>query len=127
MAAIVSDPAEFRAEFPVLRRTAYLNAGTEGPLPQAAADAVGQRIELEVTGGRCGKAYMTSVQELAAELRAGYARVLRCEPEQVALTGSTTDGVNTVLAGLDLRPGDQIVTSDEEHPGLLAPLGRARR
>jgi L-cysteine/cystine lyase len=43
------------------------------------------------------------------------------------LTGSTTDGVNTVLAGLDLRPGDEILTSDEEHPGLLAPLGRARR
>jgi L-cysteine/cystine lyase len=41
------------------------------------------------------------------------------------LTGSTTDGVNTVIAGLDLRPGDEILTTDEEHPGLLAPLGRA--
>jgi L-cysteine/cystine lyase len=45
----------------------------------------------------------------------------------VALTGSTTDGVNTVLSGLDLRPGDEILTSDEEHPGVLAPLGRAIR
>jgi L-cysteine/cystine lyase len=31
-----------------------------------------------------------------------------------------------VLSGLDLRPGDEILTSDEEHPGVLAPLGRAR-
>ncbi len=45
----------------------------------------------------------------------------------MALTGSTTDGVNTILSGLDLRPGDEILTSDEEHPGVLAPLGRARR
>jgi L-cysteine/cystine lyase len=127
MAAILSDPAAFRDQFPVLRRTAYLNAGTEGPLPNAAAEAVRERIEFELIGGRCGKSYMTSVQELARDLRAGYAGVLGCEPDQVALTGSTTDGVNTVLAGLDLRPGDQIVTSDEEHPGLLAPLGRARR
>ncbi len=52
--------------------------------------------------------------------------VLGCAPDDVALTGSTTDGVNTVLSGLDLRQGDEIVTSDEEHPGLLAPLGRAR-
>jgi L-cysteine/cystine lyase len=53
--------------------------------------------------------------------------VLGCNDADVALTGSTTDGVNTVLAGLDLHPGDEIVTTDEEHPGLLAPLGRARR
>ena len=53
--------------------------------------------------------------------------VLGCDPSDVALTGSTTDGVNTVIGGLDLRPGDEILTSDEEHPGLLAPLGRARR
>jgi L-cysteine/cystine lyase len=70
---------------------------------------------------------MTTVRELAAQLRSGYARVLAADPDDVAITGSTTDGVNTVLAGLDLRQGDEIVTSDEEHPGLLAPLGRAQR
>ncbi len=122
-----SDPAQFRAQFPVLERTAYLNAGTEGPLPGQAGEAVRDRIDLELTGGRCGKPYLTSLQELAAELRAGYARVLGCDPADLALTGSTTDGINTVLAGLDLRPGDEIVTTDEEHPGLLAPLGRAQR
>ena len=53
--------------------------------------------------------------------------MLGCAASLVALTGSTTDGVNTVLSGLDLRAGDEILTSDEEHPGLLAPLGRARR
>jgi L-cysteine/cystine lyase len=50
-----------------------------------------------------------------------------CDRDEVALTGSTTDGVNTVLAGLDLHPGAEILTSDEEHPGLLAPLARVRR
>lgn len=123
----MTDPAEFRAQFPVLQRVAYLNAGTTGPLPGNVADAVNERIRLEVDGGRCGKSYMTSVQELAAQLRAAYARILGCDPNTVALTGSTTDGVNTVIGGLDLRPGDQIVTSDEEHPGLLGPLGRAAR
>jgi L-cysteine/cystine lyase len=123
----VTDADSFRAQFPVLEHKAYLNAGTEGPLPQAAADAVRERIELEVERGRCGKDYMTSLQELAGELRTGYAGVLGCDPEDVALTGSTTDGVNTILSGIDFRAGDQIVTSDEEHPGLLAPLARLRR
>ena len=123
----MTDPAQFRAQFPVLARKAYLNAGTEGPLPRKAAEAVRERIELELNEGRCGADYTTSVRELAAQLRAGYARVLGADEEDVAITGSTTDGVNTVLAGLDFRPGDEIVTSDEEHPGLLAPLGVAQR
>lgn len=121
------DPALFRAQFPVLERISYLNAGTEGPVPQAAADAVHERMQLECTGGRSGQRYMERVKELAAALRMGYAQVLGCRPEELALTGSTTDGVNTVLAALDLRPGDEVLTSDEEHPGLLAPLARARR
>jgi selenocysteine lyase/cysteine desulfurase len=122
----VTDPQAFRAEYPVLERLSYLNAGTEGPVPRRAADAARARIELESSGGRCGRPYFEALMELAVQLRAGYAGVLGCPAAEVALTGSTTDGVNTILSGLDLRTGDEILTSDEEHPGLLAPLGRAR-
>ena len=122
-----TDPTTFRAQFPVLDRLSYLNAGTEGPIPRAAADAVRRRIDSEAEDGRCGRPYFEALMEVAGQARAGYATALGCEPTDVALTGSTTDGVNTVIGGLDLRAGDEIVTSDQEHPGLLAPLGRARR
>jgi selenocysteine lyase/cysteine desulfurase len=122
-----TDAATFRAQFPVFERLSYLNSGTEGPLPRAAADVVHQRIDVEVDAGRCGRRYFEELIDLAGRARAGYAQVLGCEAADVALTGSTTDGVNTVVAGLDLRPGDEVLTSDQEHPGLLAPLGRARR
>ena len=121
------DAVSFRAQFPVLDRLSYLNAGTEGPLPRAAAEAVHQRIDLEVDGGRCGRPYFEATMSLRDRVRAAYAGVLGADTSEVALTGSTTDGVNTVIGGLDLRPGDEILTSDQEHPGLLAPLARARR
>jgi L-cysteine/cystine lyase len=121
------DPQAFRAQFPVLERVAYLNAGTEGPLPAAAADAVRERITFETEQGRSGQPFFERTMELATDLRDGYARALGTDPANVALTGSTTDGVNTVLGGLELGPGDEIITSDEEHPGLLAPLGLARQ
>ena len=121
------DAPTFRAQFPVLERCAYLNAGTEGPVPSRAIDAARERIELEGRLGRTGRSFFMELIELASAARAGYAEVLGCAGEQVALTGSTTDGVNTVLSGLDLRSGDEILTTDEEHPGLLAPLGLARR
>jgi selenocysteine lyase/cysteine desulfurase len=45
----------------------------------------------------------------------------------VALTRSTNDGINSVTSGLHLRRRDEVLTSDEEHPSLLAPLARLRR
>jgi L-cysteine/cystine lyase len=121
------DPVAFRSQFPVLERIAYLNAGTEGPVPRRAAEAARRRVDLETDQGRCGRPYFDELIGLATGLRARYADLLGCADTEVALTGSTTDGVNTVLGGLPLRPGDEILTSDEEHPGLLAPLGLARR
>ena len=123
----MTDPAEFRAQFPVLERVSYLNAGTEGPLPRAPPTRCVSGSRPRSPAAVPARRTSTSVRGLAGELRAGYARVLGADPADVALTGSTTDGVNTILAGLDLRPGDEIVTSDEEHPGLLAPLGRLKR
>ncbi|MBV9005115.1 MAG: aminotransferase class V-fold PLP-dependent enzyme [Solirubrobacterales bacterium] len=122
-----SEPAAFRAEFPVFERLSYLNAGTEGPVPRRASDAAHRRLDLETARGRCGQEYFAELMALRDRLRDAYAGLLGCAPSELALTGSTTDGVNTVIAGLDLRPGDEILTTDEEHPGLLAPLGRARR
>jgi L-cysteine/cystine lyase len=123
----MTDANAFRAQFPVLERLSFLNSGTEGPVSRRAAEAARERIEVEATAGRCGKTYFESVMDLATRAREAYAGVLGADAADVALTGSTTDGVNTVLSGLDLRAGDEIITSDEEHPGLLAPLGRARR
>jgi selenocysteine lyase/cysteine desulfurase len=122
----VTDPAAFRAQFPVFERLAYLNAGTDGPVPRQAAEAAAAAITAETAGGRgLPAAFERRIAGVAA-LRAGYASLLGCAVDEVTLTGSTTDGINTVLAGLDLAPGDEILTTDEEHPGLLAPLATAR-
>jgi selenocysteine lyase/cysteine desulfurase len=120
------DVAALRAQFPVLERVAYLNTGSVGPLARAAADAASADLRLQAEQGRGGKAHFEHAQALADRLRARVAGLLGCDPWEVALNGATTDGVNTVLSGLDLEPGDEIVTSDEEHPGLLAPLAEVR-
>ncbi len=120
------DLAALRAQFPVLERVAYLNTGSVGPLAEAAADAAAADLRLQLAEGRAGIAHFEHAGALAGRLRSRIAGLFGCDPWEVALTGATTDGVNTVLSGLDLEPGDEIVTSDEEHPGLLAPLASAR-
>jgi L-cysteine/cystine lyase len=113
---------EGRAQFPVLERVAYLNAGSMGPLSRASGVAMEAASRRDLEDGRSGKAYHEEITSLRDGVRARIAGLLGVEPACVALTSSTTDGCNIVLAGLDLGPGDEVVTTDSEHPGLLAPL-----
>jgi len=114
-----------RAEFPVLQNSAYLNAGTDGPLPRRAVRAVADELEREARDGRV-MAHFERRTELNGQLREAYARALGADPADVALTTCTSDGMAQVIGGLSLRPGDEILTSDEEHPGLLGALAAAR-
>jgi L-cysteine/cystine lyase len=113
-----------RAQFPVLDRVAYLNAGSDGPVPAAAVAAAREELASELNDGRWTP-HFERRRVLETGLREGYAEVLGCAVEDVAMTTSTSEGLGTVLAGLDLGPGDEIVTSDNEHPGLLGPLKAA--
>jgi selenocysteine lyase/cysteine desulfurase len=119
------DPAAFRAQFPVLERTAYLNAGSDGPLPKAAVDAARAALDAQESDGRTF-AHFEARQEAGARLREIYAARLGCDTADVALTTSTSEGVGKVLIGFGLEPGDEILTSDQEHPGLIGPLLAAR-
>ncbi|HEX3432746.1 MAG TPA: aminotransferase class V-fold PLP-dependent enzyme [Solirubrobacteraceae bacterium] len=119
------DVRGLRAEFPVLQARAYLNAGTDGPLPAVAVQASANELQREAADGRAF-AHFERRRELNDALRGAYARVLGADSGDVALTTCTSDGMATIVAGLELGAGDEILTSDEEHPGLLGALGAAR-
>jgi L-cysteine/cystine lyase len=115
-------PAEARAQFPVLERFAYLNAGTLGPLSRGTLDAMAARSRFDQEHGRAGRVWFDDLLALRGRVRAQIADLIGANPDRVALTGSTTDGCNIVLSGFGLEPGDEVVTTDAEHPGLLLPL-----
>jgi L-cysteine/cystine lyase len=116
------DFAQARAQFPVLERFAYLNAGTFGPLSRVTVEAMEERQRRDLELGRSGPDFFGEVIDLRERLRAKIAALVSAEAAQVALTCSTTDGCNIVLAGLDLSPEDEVVTTSDEHFGLLGPL-----
>jgi len=122
----VAELAALRAEYPVLAAKGYLNAGTQGPIPRRSVAAAQDELEAEVRDGRGTRRSFEAIGGLMERVRAAVAPLLGCEGAEVALTRSTTDGINTVLGALDLGPDDEVLTSDEEHPGLLAPLAAAR-
>ena len=115
-----------RAEFPVLSRFAYLNAGTFGPLARSTAEAVAARRREDLEIGRGGPRYFGWMRDARDRVRGMLADVLGVDPANLALTRSTTDGCNIVLAGLELRDTDEVVTTDAEHFGLLGALAASR-
>jgi selenocysteine lyase/cysteine desulfurase len=117
---------ELRAQFPVLERFAYLNAGTNGPVPRRAFEAAEAALREQLEQGRSSKPWFDRQIERIDLLRERVAKRLGATRADIAITGSTTDGINAVLHALDMGRGNEILTSDEEHPGVLGPIATAR-
>jgi L-cysteine/cystine lyase len=113
---------EARAQFPVLERYAYLNAGTFGPMSRAVAGAMAAEQQRALEEGRINRAAFVRYLEDRARVRERFARLLGVPIEHIALTTSTSEGCNVVLNGLGLGADDEIVTTDSEHFGLIGPL-----
>ena len=95
------DASGLRAEFPVLARRAYLNAGTDGPLPAAAGRAAAEELERELQEGRAGSPLRTPRRARESSCAAPTPAALSCEAHDVALTTCTTEGIGQVVAGLE--------------------------
>jgi L-cysteine/cystine lyase len=113
---------EGRALFPVLERLAYLNTGSNGPLATPVVDVMRAEEDVALREGRGDQLTFKRTLAERERLRARVGELVGVEAGHVALTASTTDGCNNVLSGLGLREGDEVVTTDSEHFGLIGPL-----
>jgi L-cysteine/cystine lyase len=111
-----------RRGVPVTERIAFLNAGSHGPLALAAAEAIASVAEGELHDGRLGAFQFQRGSELKRAIRGRLAALLGCEGAEIAVTASTTDGLDIACWGLNWQPGDEIITTDQEHQGGLSPL-----
>jgi L-cysteine/cystine lyase len=121
--AIGSKLAALRAQLPAVQRTVYLNAGTNGPLPVVAHEALVAAARAELERGRIGRGIYEGLIAGWNELRSLIAAIFGADAEEIALTRSTTEGLNIALFGLDWNRGDEVITANLEHGGLFSPLG----
>ncbi len=110
--------AKVRGEFLLDGHIAYLNNGTLGPTPRPVLYTLVeryQRLAME-TGPE-----NTLLSQQAEEVRAKAAAFINANVDEVALTHNTTEGMNFVANGLDLKAGDEILMTFHEHPGGREP------
>ena len=111
-----------REAFPSVLSGGYWNSGTCGPLPRCCVEAMQEAMTLELTQGRAAISGYLAFLEKQRELHAQMARLIGASAGEVIWTQHTTEGMNIALWGFPWQAGDQIITSNQEHMGLLAPL-----
>ncbi len=116
-----------RDQLPALTGVAYLNAGTNGPVPEPAARAMAAELRRQATEPRIGREVFERFWALRDDARSAAAAVVGAPVEQMALTSSTTQGIGLMVAAIDFAAGDRVITTTEEHPGLLGPLDMIER
>jgi L-cysteine/cystine lyase len=105
----------------------YMNIGGAGPMPDAVGDAIERALRRGLRQGRASLAAVMRMEAAAERLRRRASALVGGGAGQTALTGNTTVGINIALWGLDWRPGDEIITTALEHPGVSVPVAVVAR
>lgn len=111
----------FRAQIPVTQRSAYFNSGWSGPLPIPVVDAIERTLHQERDHGPTSRVAYQAHLDQTLRLRHRLAALVGADPEEIALTRNTTEGMNIVLNGLPWQSGDVVVTTSVEHSSGLIP------
>ena len=119
------DVEAIRAQIPATSRYTYLNTGWQGPSPQSVITAVQEAFRVEAEGPTSPDVHehRLAVFRRSRQMLAG---LINAVSDEVAIQHTTTEGINAVLFGMGLKPGDEIITCSGEHSSVIVPAYSAR-
>jgi cysteine desulfurase/selenocysteine lyase len=120
------DPADLRAAIPVCERGVYFNTGASGPAPRNVVEATSDFLEHHEYVAPVAEGAYPAAFDTFDEARARVAGFVGADPDEVALTESTADGIARVAAAIDWSPGDVVVRTDLEHSAGVVPWWNLR-
>jgi selenocysteine lyase/cysteine desulfurase len=109
--------AEIRNAFTIDRNIVNLNNGHVSPAPRVVQEAMRRYLEYSDMGPYHT---MISVLERQAEaVRRRLAQAAGCDPEEMAITRNASESLENVQYGIDLKPGDEVLTTNQDYPRML--------
>ncbi|MCG8594639.1 MAG: aminotransferase class V-fold PLP-dependent enzyme [Kiloniellales bacterium] len=118
----LSDRALFRKvrrAFVLDKNVTYMNVGTTGSMPRHVLRAYRRNNRLIAENPRENLGGTSA-------MRARIAPQFGCNPDELVISGNTTEGMCMSLNGVTLEAGDAIITTNHEHPAGIAPLALLR-
>ncbi len=112
------DWSALREEMPVTRRWAFFDHAAVAPLSARACAAMqAWAADLAEHGVAHDPLWVRRVEEV----RGLFARLLNADPLDLAFIKNTSEGVGIVAEGYPWRPGDNLVTAEDEYPANRYP------
>lgn len=106
-----------REQYTVSPNIINLNNGGVSPQPKPVQDA---HIRFYQYCNEAPSYYMWRILDQGREpLRAKLAEMAGCSPEEIAINRNTTEGLNTIIFGLNLKAGDEVVLSKYDYPNMM--------
>src|SRR4051812_5488685 len=111
--------------FSVTRGIINLNNGGVSPSPRIVTEAMVRYIWQQEDA----TAYtMWQLLEPQSEtIRTGLAEIFGCDREEIAITRNASESLEICLMGMDLKPGDEILTTTQDYPRMLTTLRQRER
>ncbi len=120
------DPAfwkSVRDQFMLSKDSVFFNTGTVGVMPKAVVDKMVEHTHMMATHVADwaykddNKEQFISGYNNLLPIRTKVAKLLNCEVGEIAMTDNVTNGMSYIANGITLQPGDEILTTDQEHGG----------
>ena len=103
--------------FTVNSNLIILNNGGVSPSPRVVQEAVERYNRMSNEGPSY---YMWRILDQGREpLRQKLALLAGCDPEEIAVNRNATESLNTVIFGLDMKPGDEVIGTKQDYPNMI--------
>jgi isopenicillin-N epimerase len=112
--------AVIQRSFTVTRGIINLNNGGVSPSPRIVTEAF-----VRYTWQQEDATAYTMWQLLEPQcetIRTGLAELFGCDREEIAITRNASESLETLLLGMDFKPGDEILTTTQDYPRMLTTL-----
>jgi isopenicillin-N epimerase len=117
--------AGIRNEFTTDRTVVNLNNGYASPAPRSVQEAMRRYLDYTNMGP-----YHTMVRELEPKVetaRRMIAEAAGCDAEEIAITRNSSESLEIAQLGLDLKPGDEVLTTNQDYPRMLTTFAQRER
>jgi isopenicillin-N epimerase len=112
---------QVRKQFIIDPRVVYMNVGTTGAMPKQVLKNYSAYNQLAASHPRTFESELDAGFGLISQ-RQTLAAQFGCQPDEICLSRNTTDGLDAIIYGLALQPGDEILITHHEHIAALSPL-----
>jgi len=107
---------EIQLGFKLDRTLINLNNGFTCPTPRVVLEAVWRYMDMI---NMLPVHYQRMVQRNIQTIRRNMAAEFGCEPEELALTRGASESLQIAQNGIDLEPGDEVITTEQDYPRML--------